>query len=111
MKGFKQLAVALVACTLLVSCVETSAFGDSRHRYETRSARDVVRGTVERVDYRNDTLILRDYFTERNVRIDLRRGTARDFRRGDYVKFAGDWNTWSGIFYASQIEELRSRRR
>lgn len=58
---------------------------------------------MERVDYRNDTLILRDYFTERTVRIDL--------RRGDYVKFAGDWNTWSGIFYAYQIEELRSRRR
>lgn len=105
----KQLAVALLAGSLVAGCVEASTYADSRHRYETRRADDVVRGTVERVDYRTDTLILRDYFTDRRVRVALRGDT--DVRRGDYVKFRGDWNLRSGVFYAYRIEELRGGNR
>jgi hypothetical protein len=73
-----------------------------------------LRGIVERVDYRRDTLVLRDQATGRFVTVDMRDADRRyrsvdleDLRRGDVVSLSGDW-TRGGIFSASRIESVNS---
>jgi hypothetical protein len=70
-----------------------------------------VRGTVERIDYRSDVLLLRDANTGRTIEVDMRdtRRSSRldlnDLRRGDYIEVSGDWLR-GGTFVADRIEAV-----
>jgi hypothetical protein len=74
----------------------------------------VVRGVVERVDYRSGTVWLRDDRSGRTVAAELDR-TGRDgrrisgLRRGDYVEMSGDWAR-GGVFQAYRIDDVRNGR-
>jgi len=66
-----------------------------------------IRGRVERVDYRNGNVWVREEGTRRSVTIDLRNDNAsRRFRRGDYVQVTGRFQR-NGIFDAYRINEIR----
>jgi hypothetical protein len=79
------------------------------------SHRSTVRGYVDRVDYRRGTLRLRDDYNGRYVTVDIDRRSRRrsvdlhDLRRGDYVTISGTW-LGSGVFEATRIQNVRSRR-
>ena len=78
---------------------------------------DVLRGTIERIDYRDQTIMVREMRTDRLVRVDMRdisRGFGRtrafdDLHRGDYIVMSGDWTRFGG-FDADRIESVRPRR-
>jgi hypothetical protein len=76
---------------------------------------DYVRGIVERVDFRNGTLLLRDSSTRQTITVDMRdtRNSSRidlgDLRRGDSVTLSGQWLR-GGRFVADGIESANSRR-
>jgi hypothetical protein len=77
---------------------------------------DVLRGVVERVDFRRDTLVLRDQATGRHVTVDMRGADRRnrsvdleDLRRGDLVALSGDW-VRGGVFSAYRVESVNSGR-
>lgn len=76
---------------------------------------DYVRGTVERVDYRNGVLLLRESATRRTIEVDMRdtRRTSRidlgDLRRGDEITVSGEWLR-GGVFSADRIESVNSGR-
>ena len=82
---------------------------DSRYAYDPRQ----VRGTVERIDYRRDIVVIRDARTGRAVDVDLRRAVgridSRDLKYGDFVVISGNWirGTW---FDAYRVESIRTRR-
>lgn len=74
---------------------------------DDRGYRDTyVRGTVERVDYRSDVLILRDADSRRTIEVDMRDARRNNLRRGDYVELSGDWSR-NGLFIANHIEFVR----
>ena len=76
---------------------------------------DYVRGVVERVDYRDGVLLLRDSSTRRTIEVDMRdtrrssRSDLGDLRRGDFVTLTGQWLR-GGRFEADGIESVNSRR-
>jgi|SRR5690349_8314896 len=76
---------------------------------------DDVRGVVERVDYRDGVLLLRDASTRQTIEVDMRdtRRSSRidfsDLRRGDYVELSGQWLR-GGRFVAEGIDSVDSRR-
>lgn len=77
---------------------------------------DVLRGIVERVDFRRDTLVLRDQATGRHITVDMRGADRRDrsidledLRRGDLVALSGDW-VRGGVFSAYRVESVNSGR-
>jgi hypothetical protein len=82
--------------------------------YDSRG--NLVRGVVERVDYRSDVLLLRESSTGRTIEIDTRelrrssRVDVNDLRRGDTVTLSGDWLR-GGIFAADRIESVNTGRR
>ena len=97
--------------------------GDSRNdRYDDRNGRDSRRrddrdflsGTVERVDHRRGTVVLRMRNTNRRVVVEMTRRNTRggldlgDLRRGDYATFIGDWSR-GGVFTARHIDQVDSR--
>jgi hypothetical protein len=68
-----------------------------------------IRGTVESVDYRRDTFVVRNDATGSFVTV-AARSRRDEVRPGDYVEIAGDWNR-SGIFDAYRIDLLDAYRR
>jgi len=121
----------ILAIAVLVSSLSAlSAFADSRHQNETwrsgddrgrydrdsrrQDDRDLLRGVVERVDRRRDTVVLRTGPGGRVVTVAMvRRGNrggidVEDLRRGDRVTFAGDWSR-QGVFRAWRINDVDSR--
>ena len=68
-------------------------------------------GRVERVDYRDGTLLLRDRRTGRLINFDMRSAARRgepdfdDVRPGDRITLDGEWDR--GYFHAFRIDRLR----
>lgn len=135
MKKSGKFSVMAAGALALTSMFGLSAFADARHqdeswrdsrrdarndsRYERRNDRDdrdTLRGSVERVDRRRDTVVVRDARSGRTVLVQMtRRGNDRgidveDLRRGDQVTFAGDWSR-NGVFTAWRIADVDSGRR
>ncbi|MCU1229709.1 MAG: hypothetical protein JWO97_2593 [Acidobacteria bacterium] len=127
MNRIKQLALPVAAAMALTTFVSTSAFADSRPRNETSRAEivryerggygyngnsGVVRGVVQRVDFRRNTAVIRGY-NGQFVTVVMSRASARrnrtadvnDLRRGDRVTLTGDWNR--GVFQAYRVESIR----
>jgi hypothetical protein len=127
MKSLSVLAVKLAATLSLTLLLSASAFADSRHQDQTwRSGsdagryqrydndNDVLRGVVDRVNFRRSTLWLRESRTGRVIEVDTRgerrgRLDIRDLRRGDRVELTGDWLR-GGLFAANRIEQVRNGR-
>lgn len=87
-----------------------SGNGGSYGRYD-RS----VAGTVERIDIRSGSLVVRDDDTGRFVTVDMRRADRQaraidldDLRRGDYVSFSGEWR--GGVFAAYRVDNVSTGR-
>jgi hypothetical protein len=86
-------------------------------RYDNRyDDRGYLHGVVERVDYRYDTILLRDDRSGRRVEVDMRsiggrrgRIDGRDLRRGDVVTLAGEW-IGGRRFAAYRIDSVNTRR-
>jgi hypothetical protein len=82
-------------------------------RYDRRSYNDYLRGTVERVDLRTASLLIRDNDSRRVIEVDMRNADRRgridlnDLRRGDYVELSGE--SYRGEFVAYNIESVRTR--
>jgi hypothetical protein len=68
-----------------------------------------LRGTVESVDYRRDTFVLRNDATGSFVTV-AARSRRDEVRPGDYVELAGDWSR-SGIFEAYRVDLIDAYRR
>jgi hypothetical protein len=68
-----------------------------------------LRGTVESVDYRRDTFIVRNDATGSFVTV-ASRSRRDEVRPGDYVEIAGDWSR-SGIFEAYRVDLIDNYRR
>src|SRR5437762_56074 len=69
---------------------------DNRGGYGSGYDRGFVRGVVERVDYRDGTLRVRDEASGRIITADVR-SNLRGVRRGDFVELSGQWIR-GGIF-------------
>ena len=69
------------------------------------TSRGDLRGTVESVDYRRDTFVVRNDATGSFVTVMARDRRARDVRPGDYVELSGSW-TRSGLFNAYDVDLL-----
>jgi hypothetical protein len=128
MKKSAKFTVMAAGALTLASMFGGCTFADERHRddswrgsrgdsrYERRDDRDTLRGSVERVDRRRDTVVVRDARSGRTVLVQMtRRGNDRgidveDLRRGDQVTFAGDWSR-NGVFTAWRIADVDSGRR
>ena len=64
----------------------------------------VIRGTVESVDYRGLTFVMRNESTGSFVTVDNSLRELHDVRPGDYVEVAGDWTR--DLLYANNIAFL-----
>ena len=73
--------------------------------YDRGYSRGDLRGTVESVDYRRDTFVVRNDATGSFVTVAMRDRGRNDVRQGDYVELSGDW-TRSGIFQAYDVDIL-----
>jgi hypothetical protein len=72
--------------------------------YRATSSGD-LRGTVESVDYRRDTFVVRNDATGSFVTVISRDRRMHDLRPGDYVEVAGSWER-SGYFNAHDVDLL-----
>ncbi|MGZ7079880.1 MAG: hypothetical protein ACXVJT_10740 [Thermoanaerobaculia bacterium] len=73
--------------------------------YDNRGYSDgVLRGTVESVDYRRNTFVIRNEASGSFVTISMRQRLT-EVRPGDYVELQGDW-TRSGVFLAYTADLL-----
>lgn len=63
-----------------------------------------LRGVVDRIDYRSNTLWLQD--GRRITRVDMRGRDLRELRRGDRVALGGQW-VGGGVFTAYRIDHIR----
>jgi hypothetical protein len=78
---------------------------------------DMLRGTIERIDARHATLLVREERSGRLVHVDVmqsdhdwtRPHDFDDLRRGDVVVMSGDW-TRGRDFNAYRIEDVHARR-
>lgn len=68
----------------------------------------IIRGTVESVDYRGRTFVMRNDATGSFVTIDNAGRGGRDVRPGDYVEVQGDWR--GGLFSAYSVALLDNGR-
>ena len=71
----------------------------------------LLRGVVQRVNFRNGTLTVRDQATGRVVRIDMQQTNGRglrSLRRGDFVTVSGQWER-GNAFAAYRIDSRGSR--
>lgn len=101
--------------SIFVDAVDFPGGGYNGGYYDSR-AENFLRGTVERTDFRRDTIVLREQGTGRFVTVDMR-GTDRrfrsidveDLRRGDFVSLSGDWSR-GGVFSAYRVESVDSGR-
>ena len=101
-----------------ISCndayVDDAYYRDGGSGYD----RGVVRGTVQRVDYRRNVLEVRDERSGRYVTVDMRSAERRgrrsrgvdvsDLRRGDYIELEGQWLR-GNVFEAYRIDSVDSR--
>jgi hypothetical protein len=67
-------------------------------------SRDGLRGSVERVDQRGGSFVLRDDATGQFVTV-VARESLRTMRRGDFVEVYGDWAR-RGVFRADDVDLL-----
>ncbi|HVG25155.1 MAG TPA: hypothetical protein VND45_13445, partial [Thermoanaerobaculia bacterium] len=74
------------------------------YAYRSTSRGD-LRGTVESVDYRRDTFVIRNDATGSFVTVIARDRRARDVRPGDYVELSGSWSR-AGLFSAYDVDLL-----
>ena len=72
--------------------------------YSRGNSRGELRGTVESVDYRRDTFVIRNEATGSFVTVVLR-DRREDVRTGDFVEVSGDW-TRNGVFEAYDVDQL-----
>ncbi len=75
---------------------------------------ELVRGIVDRVEYRRGIAWIRDERSGRLLEADLRgdrrgRFDADDIRRGDFVELTGNWAR-GGVFFVNQIQDVHHRR-
>ena len=84
-------------------------------RYDNGYDRGLVRGVVDRVDYRDATVWLRDEASGRMIAAQMpaggrySRANLRDLRRGDYVELSGQWMR-GGVFEVNHVDNVRNRR-
>jgi len=64
----------------------------------------LLRGTVESIDYRNDTLVLRDDVTGNFVTTLIRDRRLESLRPGDYAEISGVW-TRGGVFEGIRLQD------
>lgn len=64
----------------------------------------LLRGTVESVDYRNGTLVLRDDTTGNFVTTLIRDRRLESLRPGDYAEISGSWSR-NGIFEGLRLQD------
>jgi hypothetical protein len=69
----------------------------------------LLRGTVESVDYRNSTLVLRDDVSGNFVTTLIRDRRLESLRPGDYAEISGDW-TRNGVFEGLRLEDEQGGR-
>jgi hypothetical protein len=69
----------------------------------------LLRGTVESIDYRNDTLVLRDDVTGNFVTTLIRDRRLESLRPGDYAEISGSW-TRGGVFDGLRLEDEQGGR-
>jgi hypothetical protein len=69
----------------------------------------LLRGTVESVDYRNRTLVLRDDVTGNFVTTLIRDRRLESLRPGDYAEISGDWSR-NGVFEGLRLEDEQGGR-
>lgn len=69
----------------------------------------LLRGTVESIDYRNSTLVLRDDVTGNFVTTLIRDRRLESLRPGDYAEISGDW-TRTGVFEGLRLEDEQGGR-
>ena len=69
----------------------------------------LLRGTVESIDYRNSTLVLRDDVTGNFVTTLIRDRRLESLRPGDYAEISGDW-TRNGVFEGLRLEDEQGGR-
>ncbi len=69
----------------------------------------LLRGTVESVDYRNGTLVLRDDVTGNFVTTLIRDRRLESLRPGDYAEISGSW-TRGGVFDGLRLEDEQGGR-
>ena len=77
--------------------------------YDGAYSRGDLRGTVESVDYRRDTFVIRNDATGNFVTVELR-DRREDVRPGDYVELSGEWSR-AGFFRAYDVDLLDTYRR
>jgi hypothetical protein len=69
----------------------------------------LLRGIVETVDWRRNTMVVRDDVSGSFVTTLIRDRRLETLRPGDYVEIAGDW-TRSGLFEGLRLEDVRDGR-
>lgn len=94
--------------------VDAVSWPDDGYGYDTRGGNaygydnGYLRGVVERVDYRDGTLRIREQRSGRIITADLggsrhERNELRNVRRGDFVSLSGQWLR-GGVFDVARIE-------
>jgi len=103
--------------SIFVDAVDFLGGGGYGGGYYDSRAENFLRGTVERIDFRRDTIVLRDQQTGRFVTVDMRGADRRarsvdleDLRRGDFVSLSGDWRGGGVVFFADRVESVNSGR-
>jgi hypothetical protein len=94
--------------TIYVDAVNWPEDRDRGGRYDNRDGD--LRGVIDRIDARNDTVWIRNARTRELVAVELResrgnRNELRNLRRGDYVEVSGQWQR-GGVFEAYRIDVL-----
>jgi hypothetical protein len=78
-------------------------------QYGNAYGRGVVRGVINRVDYRTGTVLLRDDASGRIITADANGRSVRNLRSGEYVELTGQWIR-GGVFNVARIDNIRGRR-
>ena len=76
-------------------------------RYSTSSSRADLRGTVESVDYRRDSFVIRNDASGSFVTVQMH-DRRREVQPGDYVEITGYWMR-NGVFQSYDVDLLDSR--
>jgi len=109
MRNSTRLSLQILISAMLASLVVTFAVAETRHDPQ----RQVLRGSIERIDYAREQLFVREERTDRLIRVnfegDLRMFRFRNLQRGDLLQVSGAWLTPGLEFNAYRIEELSLR--
>lgn len=82
--------------------VDAVSWPNDGYAYRDGYDRGFVRGVIERVDYRDRTLRVREEASGRIITVDTR-SDLRGLRRGEFVTLSGQWSR-GGVFDAGRIE-------